>query len=143
MTKDKKIKKLDDFIHPFNGKRSLNGKPKLFFIQSVAEDKNDLKTNGCFLKILEESKKTFQVPIYADLLMVHSSIDQNLNDKDSGSWFIQSLCFVIRTHNQTEHILTMLTRISSQVERIPGKNLPPMISMALSQFIFFPKPIKV
>ena len=105
---------------------------------------NDLKTNDCFLKILEESKKIIEVPFfYPDFLMVNSSINQNLNDKHFGCWFIQSLCHVIRTYNQTEDLLTMLTRISSQVERIPGNNIPPMISMTLSQLIFFPEPIKV
>jgi hypothetical protein len=161
MTKDKKIKKLDDFIHPFNGKRSLNGKPKLFFIQSVT---NLLTT--CYLstyfpqrstpsptifevEFLEKAtymkriQKTLKIPIEADFFMVHSSIVHNLNDKDFGCWFIQNLCYVIRTHNQTEHLLTMITKINSQVERIPEKNIPTRVSSQLTKDIFFPKPIQV
>jgi len=143
MTKDKKLKKLEYFSNPFHGKRSLKGKPKLFFIQSVTEDKKDLMANGCFLNIFKKSRRTFKVPIYADFLMVHSSVDQNINDKDFGCWFIQNLCEIIRIHNQTEHILTMMNRINDQVFRIPGKNKPPMITSRLTKSLFFPKPIEV
>jgi hypothetical protein len=143
MTKDKKLKKIEDFIRPFKGKRSLVRKPKLFFIQSITEDKNDLMANGCFLKIFKKSQKTFEVPIYADLLIVHSSIDQNINDKDFGCWFIQNLCDVIRIHNQTENILNMMNRINDHVERIPGRNIAPEITNYLTKDFFFPKPIKV
>ena len=116
MTKDKKIKKIEDFIQPFKGKRSLNGKPKLFFIQSVDPflltafyNKNQLMTNGCCYNILDGIRK--RASTYPDLLMVHSSLVQNLNDQDFGCWFIQNLCDVIRIHNQTEHLLIIMDRI--------------------------------
>ncbi len=143
MTKDKKLKKLEYFIQPFKGKRSLKGKPKLYFIQSITEDKKDLMANGCFLNIFKKSQKTFNPAIYADLLIVHSSVDQNINDKDFGCWFIQNLCDIIRIHNQTEHLFVMMTRLSNKVLRMPGKNKPPIINTQLTKSVFFPMPIKV
>ena len=75
--------------------------------------------------------------------MVHSSINQNLNDTDSGCWFIQNLCYLIRFVNQTEDLQAIITRINSQVERMPEKNTPTVFKTQLTKKVFFPKAIEV
>ncbi|XP_050097266.1 caspase-7-like [Anopheles aquasalis] len=152
---------IDKLWNKFTGDscKTLDGKPKLFFIQACRGKKFD---DG--VKIVEDtvdatvkqpaSYFTF-LPTEPDILVMFSTYDGHYSWRNpaNGSWFIQSLCAMLNSHGQDKELLRILTAVSENVaynyishvedpsmeEFNEKKQMPTIISMLTKAVYFRPK----
>jgi len=129
---------------------TLAGKPKLFFIQACRGRKLDggIKASKERRSQLDSNLSSFKIPTHADFLIAHSSIEgfYSFRNKDTGSWFIQSLC---KELNATDNLLQILTRTTWRVTQLESdsdmiqfhakKQVPSITSMLTRDLYFHPK----
>merc|ERR1712179_556700 len=86
---------------------TLAGKPKLFFIQACQGSKTDSGT-----EVQIDSSDSIKIPNHADFLIGYSTIPGFLSWRNSntGSWFIQSLCDVLRSEGHSLDLLSIMTK---------------------------------
>uniref|UniRef100_A0A182KEP7 Caspase family p20 domain-containing protein n=1 Tax=Anopheles christyi TaxID=43041 RepID=A0A182KEP7_9DIPT len=129
---------------------SLIGKPKLVFIQSCRGDKHDYGATTIKADSMPVPVDPVRVviPMYADLLVMYSSYERYVSYRceKEGTWFIQSLCQVLRANIAKVELLAMLTHVSylvanrsAQMETGFAKQIPTIHSMLTKAFYFAPK----
>ncbi|KAM9576220.1 caspase-3 isoform 1-T1 [Trichechus inunguis] len=108
------LKKLTVFFRGDNC-RSLTGKPKLFIIQACRGTDLDcgIETDSGF----DEDMTCQKIPVEADFLYAYSTAPGYYswrNSKD-GSWFIQSLCAMLKQYAHKLELMRILTRVNRKV----------------------------
>ncbi|XP_076353914.1 caspase drICE-like [Tachypleus tridentatus] len=146
----------DMIFSPFTGNicPTLAGKPKVFFIQACQGDKLD---KGVILaRGRDEADGTshfFKIPSHADFLICYSTVPgfYSWRNTNNGSWFIQALCSVLKTHAKSTDLQSLMTIVSrkvayefeSCVPTDPGmdkmKQVPCITSMLTRKIYFHPK----
>ncbi|OCT99581.1 caspase-3 isoform X2 [Xenopus laevis] len=132
---------IDALAEPFRGEKckSLFGKPKLFFIQAcrgnkvdsgVVKDAGDLTTTAC------------KIPTECDFLYSYATPLGYFAWKIPGeSWFIQSLCKMLKENWQKRDLLQILTRVNHKVayDYNKKKQMPCFLSLLTKELYFFHK----
>uniref|UniRef100_A0A8C8SDG8 Caspase-3 n=1 Tax=Pelusios castaneus TaxID=367368 RepID=A0A8C8SDG8_9SAUR len=133
----------------FRGDRckSLVGKPKLFFIQACRGTDLD---SGIETDSRPEENTCHKIPVEADFLYAYSTAPGYYSWRNSsdGSWFIQSLCLMLKTHAKTLELMQILTRVNRKVAEFSScsnkpdfhakKQIPCIVSM-LTKELYFPR----
>lgn len=128
---------------------TLAGKPKLFFIQACRGKQLDagvkVRRDG---RSQFDSSPSYKIPTHADFLVAYSSIEgfYSFRNRDTGSWFIQSLCKELNASDNLLQILTRTTRRVTQFESESDmiqfhemKQVPSITSMLTRDLYFHPK----
>ena len=143
-----------------NNCKSLVGKPKLFFIQA---DRGTMIDPGVSFKSnqlsnvvdnveVDSARPISIIPKLSDLLVMYSTAEGHHSFRNplTGSWFIQTLCEVLKTHPD-EEILSILTLVNQKIAyekqahfsdnaKFDGaKQMPNIVSMLTKSFFLYSK----
>jgi len=126
---------------------TLAGKPKLFFIQACRGKQLDagIKAKRQGRSEFDSSPPSFKIPTHADFLIAYSTTEgfYSFRNKDTGSWFIQSLCEEL---NASDNLLQILTRTTWRVTQLEsdsdmiqfhGKKQVPSVTTMLTRDLYF------
>lgn len=139
--------KVDLLWQPFTADKcpTLAGKPKLFFIQACRGNELDAGVKVRDRRTEHDSSSSFKIPTHADFLIAYSSVQgfYSFRNKDTGSWFIQSLCEELNASDNLLQILTRTTRRVTQMESESDKiqydrqKQVPSITSMLTRDLYF------
>ncbi|CAH1269801.1 CASP6 [Branchiostoma lanceolatum] len=143
---------------------TLNGKPKLFFIQACRGAKHEIPVEPLDepdglegsgeaepMDVVDSGVRP-TLPAGADFLMAYSVSEGFYSHRDTvnGSWYVQDLCAALKQHGtnmEIHEILALVNRMVScrEVERTTDqkslgmKQMPCFLSMLTKRLIFTPK----
>ncbi|XP_074656756.1 uncharacterized protein LOC141909970 [Tubulanus polymorphus] len=109
---------VEELVKPFKGDacEALAGKPKLFFIQAC---RGLLREQGVLFTDSEQidGNEGLRIPNEADVLIAYATVPGYVSWRNAGegSWFIQTLCKVLKEHHRSLDLLRMLTRVQRKV----------------------------
>ncbi|XP_021378311.1 caspase-3-like [Mizuhopecten yessoensis] len=140
-TKDEVVK-FDEFAKIFNPTKctALKDKPKLFFFQSCRQKgEQGMDTS------MEQRGRIQGVENNKDFLFSFATVEgfQSMCFDDTGAWFIQALCWVLKYDAHRLHILDMLTKVNALVSGMEeeGKScyfVPECRGSLVKNVYFFP-----
>ncbi|XP_032426622.1 LOW QUALITY PROTEIN: caspase-9 [Xiphophorus hellerii] len=136
----------------FNGKNcpSLQGKPKLFFIQACGGDERDMgvemsPTETCpsvggqddqtdaiqtsssseSLSLADEVDARTSLPTPSDILVSYSTFPGFVSwrDTQAGSWYIETLDRILELNAETDDLATMLMMVNNEVSQNSAKGM--------------------
>uniref|UniRef100_A0A1I8I0Q1 ANK_REP_REGION domain-containing protein n=1 Tax=Macrostomum lignano TaxID=282301 RepID=A0A1I8I0Q1_9PLAT len=114
---------LDDVISPFYDCRSLQNKPKLFFIQGcrIIEGSRSSSGSQSSVQLLRSSQYGRVSSSKMDFLIAYAVTkgDKAIRITDKGSPYIQTLCNVIRRNYERSHLCAMLNMVRHELGRRP------------------------
>ncbi|CAA9999836.1 unnamed protein product [Nesidiocoris tenuis] len=150
---------VDQLWAPFLNDRCLGlaGKPKFFFIQACRGTKAHYGVNLVRFNSSEMdsvSRESYIIPSHSDILVSYSTVPGALSprNKIKGTWFIQSLCKVLKEHYKTSDLLSMLTMVNREValgyefcgdesqesaDKYCGMKVTPIFTSTLMRNVFF------
>jgi hypothetical protein len=155
LTYDEQYVNVDEFIEPFKIVDSLKEKPKLFFIE--ASRGNHIMPTIEGVKKKELKKIANEIPanekeLELDFVIAHSTIDNCISiiDKLNGSWYIQSLCKMIKERENRDYFPSIMAKVNNHMQqreyRGNDKKLYKMFpthGYRLSKSFKFPKQLEV
>lgn len=133
---------------------TLAGKPKVFFVQACRGQKLD---SGIHLvrasTEIDSGCDSYKIPKMADFLIAYSTAEgyYSWRNPENGTWFVQSLCRVLREHHLTKDLLRMLTIVSrivavehesyndTRLDRHAQKQVPSISSTLIRDLYWKPK----
>ena len=133
---------------------SLTGKPKLFFVQACRGTKFDEgnDTTDAIGSFIDNTSQVQKIPLWADVLIAYSTVPGFVSWKNSinGSWFIQSLCYVLEQYGSELEIHQIMTKVnyhvayeyeskSNDYRMNQMKQVPHVASMLTKELKFSPK----
>lgn len=120
---DGKLLNIDDIINSFKGDvcPALAGIAKWFIIQACRgsefnqEVEHDAPGDSTTCEI--QSVKPISIPACADFLISYATAPgyYSFRNTQKGSWFIQSLCEVLKEFHYKEDVSSMMTRVNRKV----------------------------
>jgi hypothetical protein len=146
---DQTVHLINDLVAPFKNCPSLNGKPKLFFVNTgrssavqialVCELLDDMGR----LRALDEADGpafSRRVSSEGDILIHYATAENSLayRNPDTGSYFISALCYVLDNHAMDENVdLVRLLRMANERVMIEKSMQIPEISNSLQKRFYF------
>lgn len=150
--------KADYLFDSFNADqcKTLAGKPKLFFIQACRGDGLDPGTTLVRSRPSDETDSghlAYKIPNTADFLVCWSTVPGHFSWRNTtnGSWFIQSLVYVLQRQSRHEDLLSMMTDVNrhmivhfesncpSQQHMHGKKQVASIVSTLMRKIYFEPK----
>lgn len=168
---DGELVSITHLVAMFNGyeAKDLIGKPKMIFIQACRGVEFDygahleMTDNGFISKVDEvhvqptDVKAAFSndqaetlfkpetIPAEADMLVAYSTAPGYVSwsHLQKGSWFVQALVDVFRSHAEREDVVSMLVRVNAKVAKEfesynRKKQIPAPVVMLRKKVFFFP-----
>ncbi|XP_028410344.1 caspase-3-like [Dendronephthya gigantea] len=134
-----------EIIRPINRCSSLEGKPKLFFIQSGRGYKKHTDISQAKRRVVADSlgfpSITISIPIEADILVAYSSLNgyELYRKASEGSWFITALTQVLSNHARDMNLTDMLAIVLKMVSGTQhcGRKQTPLFMSTLRKTVWF------
>lgn len=144
----------DQIFNPFKKNKTLENKPKLFFIQACRSSgnlsSNNINNDGIECdegKLVETDLPTEKLnmgySLESDFLFFYSTVPGSVayRDKEKGSWFIQDLCQVLNENRENEFYTNLLNVNSLIYQKSLEVNIEkiqmPSIESRLTKKLYF------
>ncbi|MBN3301314.1 CASP9 protein, partial [Amia calva] len=149
---DGPIVTIQNITNYLNGQNcpSLQGKPKLFFIQACGGDEKDtgfevspdefapssggaddqmdampMSSSSDSLSTSDEPDARASLPTPSDILVCYSTFPGYVSwrDTEAGSWYVETLDSILHQYAATEDLVTMLMMVTDRVSQISAKGI--------------------
>ncbi|EDO31855.1 predicted protein, partial [Nematostella vectensis] len=142
---DEKAVQVESLTNKFRGSTcpSLQGKPKVFFLQACRGAKKEL------VAVESDSEpvpiRHSGLPSDSDFLICYASSPgyESYRNPELGSWFIRSIVDVFRNFGETEHLMDLMLRVNHRVASLNSnlghKQMPSEVCM-LTRKVYFNAP---
>jgi len=122
LTYDEQYVNVDEFIEPFKNVDSLKKKPKLFFIDAcrgsnVMPTVDHVKKKE--LKKIANETPANEKELGVDFVIAHSTVHNfySFSTILQGSWFMHSLCLMIKKYKETRDFSSIMFEVGSHVQK--------------------------
>ena len=141
--------RIDEVLEMFNSVncKTLEGKPKVVFVQACRGKKEDVVTDESKrkrCKLFTEPPATAICDVQfderahrnADFLIANSTVDDYVSYRRSsqGSYFVLSLVKVFREKRQDEHLLELMTSVNKDISQLTMEPRKDVIAKQICEF---------